>query len=101
MQKNLRKIGHFVEFAILGTEVALFVLFFARKLRYGIFSLIFSPLVALFDETIQIFSNRGPSITDVWIDTAGFISFGALVYLLYFTVIFTKKKLGKKQENNG
>lgn len=102
VQKNLRKIGHFVEFAILGAEISLFVLLFARKLRYGIFAVVFSPLVALCDETIQIFSKRGPSVTDVWIDTAGFVSFGALVYLLYFAVILVKKKLTlRKQENDG
>ncbi len=102
VQKNLRKIGHFVEFAILGTEISLFVLFFARKLCYGLFSVIFSPLVALCDETIQIFSKRGPSITDVWIDTLGFLSFSALVYLAYVAVILIKKKLTlRKQENDG
>lgn len=102
VQKNLRKIGHFFEFAILGTEVAVFVLFFARRIRYVIFSVIFSPLVALCDETIQIFSKRGPSITDVWIDTAGFVSFSAAVYLSYLAVIFIKKKLAlRKRENNG
>ena len=102
VQKNLRKIGHFVEFAILGTEISIFVLLFARKIRHGLFAVIFSPLVALCDETIQIFSDRGPSVTDVWIDTAGFASFSALVYLVYLAVIFTKKKLiERKQENDG
>lgn len=102
VQKNLRKIGHFVEFLILGTEVAVFVIFFARKIRYGILSVIFSPLVALCDETIQIFSDRGPSITDVWIDTAGFASASAIAYLIYLAVIFTKKKLAlRKRKNDG
>lgn len=102
VQKNLRKIGHFVEFALLGTEVAFFIFLFARRMRYAAAAIVLAPIVALCDETIQIFSGRGPAIADVWVDTAGFVSFSLLVYLFCFAIILIRKKqIGRKQENDG
>ena len=35
-------------------------------------------IVAFLDETIQIFSGRGPMVSDIWIDLAGGV-FGSLI----------------------
>ena len=99
VQNNLRKIGHFVEFAILGLEVTLYVILFLRRIPYAVGALVLSPLVALFDETIQIFSGRGPMISDVWIDVLGFVSSTAVVYAIFF--VFTAIQKGRKQRKNG
>ena len=43
-------------------------------------------LVGFFDETMQIFSERTYSITDVWIDIAGYASFTLLLTLIYVII---------------
>lgn len=97
---NLRKIAHFVEFAALGLEVALFVILFLptwgasvrSRLTFILHSYLVAPITALLDETIQIFTNRGSSVSDVWLDTAGFVSFATLVYLIYLAVVFIRRR---------
>jgi VanZ family protein len=97
---NLRKIAHFIEFAALGTEIALFVILYLptwgstprRKLGFVLHSYLVAPITALLDETIQVFTDRGPSITDVWIDTAGFVSFATLLYLIYLAVVLVRRR---------
>ena len=99
VQNNLRKIGHFVEFAILGAEVALYAIFFLKRYLYVVYALVLSPIVALLDETIQIFSGRGPMIVDVWIDVWGFSSSFVVIYVIYFAAKAILKE--RKQKKNG
>ena len=86
VQTNIRKIAHFVEFFAFGAEVAAYVVLFHSKIKYAALSLLFAPIVALFDETIQIFSDRGPAISDVWIDVLGYFSASLLIYLIVFLI---------------
>ena len=94
---NLRKIAHFVEFAALGLEIALFVILYLpawgatprAKRRFILHSYALAPITALIDETIQIFTKRGPEIADVWLDTAGFVTLATLTYLIYLAVTLT------------
>ena len=94
---NLRKIAHFVEFAALGLEIALFVILYLpawgaplhARLRYIACSYLIAPLTALADETVQILTGRGPSVIDIWIDVAGFCSLATLSYLIYLAVTLT------------
>ncbi len=79
----VRKLAHFTEFALLGAELSL--LFFKLSPHPVFFSL----LAALTDETIQIFSGRGPAIADVWLDFAG-ACFGILAGLC--VVWLTKRR---------
>lgn len=94
---SVRKLAHFVEFCALGVTSSLLLKFCVRN-PYVCFSLLallgmFIPIV---DETIQIFSGRGPSIRDVWIDIGGYVLGCLLVFLyLYLKMIFAKKD--KKQ----
>ena len=71
----VRKLAHFSEFAALGAVYWLLVGEYttdrARRVLSSAFVGIFVPLT---DETIQIFSGRGPLITDVWIDAAGYLT---------------------------
>ena len=69
----LRKIAHFLEFALLGYEVLLLVSFyFGLRPAYFVSSLLFGVLTAVLDETVQITSGRGSSVIDVWIDVSGY-----------------------------
>lgn len=78
----VRKMAHYFEFAFLG----FFTLFFFQKenrrtLVQILLSFVACIMVGFIDESIQMFTGRGPAIMDVWIDFAG--SFvGILVALL-------------------
>ena len=69
----IRKIAHFTEFACLGLLLTwLFGMTGEKKWHLFCMPLLFGLLAACVDETIQVFSpDRGPSLIDVWIDTAG------------------------------
>ena len=80
----LRKLGHFLEFAALG-----FFLCWLLRLggQVGIHRvsapMFLGMLAANIDETIQYFRpGRGPSVIDVWIDTAGVVAGIAAFFLL-------------------
>lgn len=68
----VRKIAHFVEFSVLGFELS--ILF----RRYPVLPFLVGLLISAGDETIQIFSNRGAQVRDVWLDFIG-VCFGILV----------------------
>ena len=94
---NVRKIAHFCEYGLFGTELALYVIFFAAdKKRSALLSLGAAHAVAFVDESLQIISKRGPSIADVWLDMLGFVTLFALVLLSAFIInkIRTKDKNG-------
>ena len=86
----VRKCAHFTEYTVLGMELSgLFTIKGRRRLfRDG---MVFLPafftgfLVAFIDETIQIFSGRGPMIADVWLDSLGVFT-GALIITLIRTI---------------
>lgn len=70
---NVRKIAHFAEYAVLGGEVGLY-LGGRGGARRWLHCACFGFFVAFADETLQIFSSRGPAIADVWLDLSGFLS---------------------------
>lgn len=92
-QVLVRKAGHFVEYCLLGLQMVWFVRSRRQTAapkdgiepgkRPGFFwrSLLLCFLIAFLDETIQIFSGRGPAIQDVWLDLSGAL-FGMILFLL-------------------
>ncbi len=89
----LRKMAHLTEFAFLGAVSALFFdSLTSDRGKKHLSTALLGVSVPLMDETIQIFSNRGYSLTDVWIDISGY-SLGAAITL---TVLFLKFKRPKK-----
>ena len=100
IDENIRKIAHFVEFAVLGVETAFlgcFVLFDKNgkdiKLsRWAVLicSFLFGLTVAFLDESLQLLSNRGPSVRDMWIDLAGFCALMIPVHLIVYAVMKNK-----------
>ena len=69
----VRKAAHFIEFAVLGCLARLaFGTRFQGWLSSFLFAVITGVVVALCDETIQLFvSGRTGQIQDIWLDTAG------------------------------
>ena len=92
VHSNIRKIAHFLEYALLGFEVALYVAIFEKRKIFIAISYPFALFTALLDESIQIFSGRGPSVVDVWIDFFGFFTFASLIYLTRFLVFYFNKR---------
>lgn len=98
IQINIRKIAHFVEFFLLGIEVSFYVWFFARKKLFALASYPTALFVALLDETVQIFSGRGSSVKDVWIDFSGFSVAATLVFGVALLVAFLCDHFKKQVE---
>jgi VanZ family protein len=67
----LRKLAHFSEYLLLGLFLGLSICQLGWQARYAFLALSLALLAAVADETIQVFSSRGPSLIDVWIDLAG------------------------------
>lgn len=89
---NVRKIAHFSEFGLLGI---LTVLFAATYRPHAVFVgrwLVFGFFAAFFDETIQMFTSRGPAIADVWIDVGGYIFYSLLTLLILTPVLLIRKR---------
>lgn len=92
VQVNLRKIAHFVEFAALGAEVALYIILFVKVRKWAYLSFPSALITAFIDETVQVFSGRGPAITDVWIDFAGFAFASLVFYTVAMLILFVRNK---------
>lgn len=88
----LRKLAHFSEFCALGVVLSwLFAMLKEKKWAFLWPSLACGCLAACVDETIQRFvPDRGPSIKDVGIDSAGVLLGIGLLSLGY--TMYQKKK---------
>ncbi len=91
---NIRKIGHFAEFGLLGLEAALLVFFYSKRKAIGALrSFVCAQFIALADETVQIFSGRGPEISDVWIDIFGFSTLFVITVCAAYAARTVMKKI--------
>ena len=89
----IRKMAHFTEFACLGTLLTwLFAMTGEKKGHLFCMPLLCGELAACVDETIQLFvPDRGPSLIDVWIDTAG-VAAGIMILLIGYNYFGKKQK---------
>jgi len=86
----LRKLAHFTEFAALGMCLAWL---YGMLQKSRLYPFLWGVLAAAMDETIQRFvPDRGPSIRDVCIDSAGVLTGIVLLWLGYH---FVKRKSTK------
>ena len=105
---NIRKIAHFTEYGLLGIEASCLTALLAHKRRARYLaagkSLIFALVAAFLDETIQIFSSRGPMIADMWIDVGGFFTYSVLTNLALEAFLLGRycvnKDLASKRDRN-
>ncbi len=91
--ENVRVAAHFAEFFALGSFVALILVFFScRPIILAVPSVAAGIFVGLLDETVQIFSGRGPEIFDVWVDAFGYFTATAVVISVYFVIALVRRK---------
>lgn len=92
---SVRKMGHFCEFFALGIVAWLLLEFSGLHIAAkSVIAALTGIAVPLLDETIQIFSGRGPMIKDVWIDIGGFAAgvFSSIMMLWAVSRIVEKSK---------
>lgn len=79
----IRKLAHFTEFTALGILLSVDTVLFLKNMKqYVWIPLFIGLLVALIDETIQLFPvGRSSSVKDVWLDFSGVI-FGTIILLV-------------------
>jgi len=91
----LRKLAHFGEFGLLGTELSLLMLLNGAFGGQGIANCLFAGLLtAVADETIQLFSGRGSQVQDVLLDFSGVITAVVLVSAVYLAI---RRRRGPKE----
>jgi VanZ family protein len=95
--KFIRKAAHFSEFGLLGFLSACLLLVISavfRKLKLWLTltaPAVFTLLYAISDEVHQIFSGRGPRVTDVLIDFSGAVCGILLVHGIAYLIACGKK----------
>lgn len=92
----VRKLAHFIEFGTLGCELALLAVLRKRVHFQPVVNCLFAVLsVAVIDEAIQIFSNRGSQVQDVLLDFAGAVTGILFIILIHWlnTEVRTKRRL--------
>ena len=98
--KFVRKAAHFSEFALLGLLSACLLLFISsalRKLKLWLTltaPAVFTLLYAISDEVHQIFSGRGPRVTDVLIDFSGAVC--GILLIPGIAYLIARRKKGSK-----
>lgn len=87
MERFIRKLAHFSEYAMEGVLVVSVIWAYERKTcQYAFHAALLGVLTALVDETLQLFSDgRAAQVEDVWIDFGGFL-FGFLFGVLWLWV---------------
>lgn len=101
MSLIIRKLGHVIEFALLGAELALFSFHLSSsfKLRDAIYATFGGLLVANLDELIQIYTERGSSVSDVFIDLGGLVAGIVIGYgIAYCTRAILRWARAKREE---
>lgn len=93
----VRKLAHFVEFGVLGGLLSL--LMNRLHLTRGLSRLLLLPylltsglLAAMIDETIQIYTNRGSQVLDVWLDSSGVAVGFAVTHAVTMAILVIIKK---------
>ena len=88
----VRKLAHFTEFTAFGFVMGLLVnLGKPICLRSVVFSLVMGLLAAFADESIQMLSDRGDQIKDVWLDFSG-VLLGSVLSLILLCLHRRRKK---------
>lgn len=97
LSEVVRKLAHVAEyFAVAFQLMCIFLLKGKNKLVNYINCLFCAMFIALVDETIQLFSNRGSEVRDIWIDLAGTV--GGILAAFLIGVIVRKRTADQLSE---
>ncbi len=89
----VRKLAHVAEYSVVGFQVMAILLLKKKKSIYMFFNAFFlCMMIGFVDETIQLFSNRGSLVSDIWIDIAGSVLGMIMAYVLEIIILAVKKK---------
>jgi len=93
VQQNFRKLAHFFEYMMFGLLTQSLLAAMRRVNGHTmVHGLSLGLLVAVIDETLQMVQDRGPSLTDVWLDLIGVLFGSLIVWILYgFASLFRRK----------
>lgn len=90
----LRKLAHFFEFGLLGAELIMLPIIYGKCSAQAVLNcLFFGMTAAVIDETIQIFSDRGSLVSDIWIDFSG-VAAAVIVILIIYSIVYKRKSDG-------
>ncbi len=104
LNKIVRKVAHFAEFALLGFLASALLLHLRRRWKWlrrwmtWVFPTVFCLLYAISDEVHQIFSNRGPAVKDVLIDFAGAVAGIILIQVIESIRNAIRKRIARKHD---
>ena len=87
----VRKVAHVTEFAVLGVCIEAY-LTRRHTLVRDLIALGFGLVVASVDELIQVFTGRGPAVTDVLLDLGGYVAATLLLRLLVRCFVWVNEK---------
>lgn len=90
----VRKLAHFAEYAFYGLWLVLWMEADDRKALWALFA---GFVTAFLDETIQMFTGRGPSIKDVWIDLFGITAGIGCIHVVLSVCGYFRRKHGYRQ----
>ncbi len=95
---NIRKLGHFFEYSVLGFEASLFVILLGGSNAINAVCMLFFGMAsALIDETIQLGrAGRSGQISDVWLDLCGFTLCAVLTLTVNAFVRSSKRRKSDK-----
>ncbi len=93
----VRKLAHVEEYMLLGAELGALAMLNKKRLPVrAAASLPAGLLIGFLDETVQIFSGRGPKISDVWLDTLG-VFLGLAAALAVYGLVRLAVRLRRKK----
>ena len=102
LYRSIRKLAHFTEYALLGTECGVSRLLAADR-RKGLRPvLLLGPAAAVIDELLQFFSpGRCPAAADVLLDSAGYFTGLAAALLIGWGIcrLRARRRSRKRPEN--
>lgn len=90
---NVRKLAHFLEYAVLGFVAMILKMKYHRRLAD---ILLLGLGIAVIDETIQLFDGRTSSIKDIWIDMAGFLFALLTVWIVNKIIHWIHRRRGSR-----
>ena len=94
-----RKIAHVIEFALLGMEIFLLI-YLLRLTGFAAYlsGFLLAFPVAAIDEGIQILSDRGALVSDIFIDVSGYIGAYLICAFLLFLFVWRKRKKNRDEQ---